>query len=46
MQTQGKKKTLTYTVATLKEEDTDREKESIFLFIKKKMNKEEDIPVG
>ena len=45
MQTQEKKKTLTYTVATLKEEDTDKEKESIF-YLLKKMNKEEDIPVG
>ena len=38
-----KKKKLTCTVATHKEEDTDRE-ESIFSLLKK-MNKEEDIPV-
>ena len=39
-----KKKTLTCAVATLKEEESDREKESIF-YLLKKMNKEEDIPV-
>ena len=31
-------------MATLKEEDTDKEKESIF-YLFKKMNKEEDIPM-
>ena len=39
-----KKKPLSCAVATLKEEETDREKESIF-YLLKKMNKEEDIPV-
>ena len=39
-----KKRTLTWALATLKEEDTDREKKSIF-YLLKKMNKEQDIPV-